>query len=442
MENDENPAITGRRKRKKNTKTPTGGSQDVITWIVRIFVGCVFIFSGFVKAIDPWGTIYKFEDYLAVMSLDIWPNLVLVGAFALCAIEFLCGVFLVLGCFRRSVAILAALIMVGMLPLTLWIATTNPVAGCGCFGDAYVISNWATFWKNVVLSVGVVWLLVYNKRSHWVITPALQWLAFVASALFIVTVELFGYISQPLLDFRPYKVGMPLVEEGTSDSDAPSFVYIYEKDGVSREFTIDDELPDENSGWVFIDRKQIDNGPHSILKSAHERNLRIWSEDGEDDVTSEAVMHDGKELIIMMPDLNEVSPATTWKLNSLYEWSGKNDVKMIAVVSGSEEEIAEWEDLSMADYPIYTADDTQIKSVVRGNPGVVYLIDGIVEWKTTLNAINIDDFLSPDTSHDASSFSLDNPRILRNITYVYLTIMSVLIILSFVPYLRNMYPRR
>lgn len=415
---------------------------DAITWLARIIVGGVFTFSGFVKAIDPWGTIYKINDYLAVMQLDIWPNLVLVGAFALCAIEFLCGVFIFLGCFRRSVAYLGVGIMAFMLPLTLWIAMSNPVADCGCFGDAFKISNWATFWKNVVLTVGIIWLAIYNKRCHWVVTPALQWLAFLASGMFIATVELFGYSSQPLLDFRPYQIGLPLVEENSTPNEEPSYVYIYEKDGERKEFTIDDELPDEDSGWTFIDRKEIPNENQSDSSSTSDRNLRIWSKDGEEDITEEAVSQSGKELIIMMPDLSLVSPATTWKLNSLYEWSIKNDVEMAAVVSGAPEQIAIWEDLSMASYPIYTADDTQIKSVVRGNPGVVYLVDGVVEWKSTLSAINIDDFLSPDTSHDAANFGMDNPRILRNISYTYLTVIAVLIIMSFLPYLRNMYLKR
>ena len=413
---------------------------SAVTWVMRIIVGGVFIFSGFVKAIDPWGTLYKFYDYLAAMSLDIWPNLVLVGAFALCAAEFLCGVFLLMGCFRKSTAIFAAAIMCVMLPLTLWIAMTNPVADCGCFGDAYVISNWETFWKNVALSVCIIWLAIYNRKCHWLITPALQWLAFVAAGLFIVVVELFGYISQPLLDFRPYKAGLPLIESEVETSDEPEYAFIYEKDGERKSFSIDDELPTEDSGWEFIDRIVIPQKQDIVKDSGTQRRLRIWSKDGEDDVTDSAIITEGKELIIMMPDLNRVSPATTWKLNSLYEWSVKNDVEMIAVVSGTPQEIDVWEDLSMASYQIYTADDTQIKSVVRGNPGVIYLIDGVVEWKSTLTAINVDDFLSPEISHDAANFGMDNARILRNLSYIFLTVMAVLIILSFCPYLKKMYP--
>ena len=190
-----------------------------------------------------------------------------------------------------------------------------------------------------------------------------------------------------------------------------------------------------------VDRKEIttDVAKSSVEKAGESKNLRIWSKGGEDDDTEDAIVREGKELIIMMPDLKAVSPATTWKLNSLYEWSLKNNITMIAVVSGSPEEIANWEDLSMASYPIYTADDTQIKEVVRGNPGVVYLEDGSVVWKSTLYAINIDDFLQPDTTYDARNFSVDNGRILRNCIYIYLIVLGVLIVLSFTPRLHHIY---
>ncbi|MDE6298326.1 MAG: DoxX family membrane protein, partial [Muribaculaceae bacterium] len=151
--------------------------RTFLTWILRIFVGGVFMFSGLTKAIDPWGTLYKVEDYLQVMGLDIWPNLKLVGVFGLCAIEFLTGIFILAGCFRRSAAIMAAVIMAFMLPFSLWIAIDDPVADCGCFGDAFIISNWATFWKNVVISSAILWLIKNNKKCRWLVTPALQWIA-------------------------------------------------------------------------------------------------------------------------------------------------------------------------------------------------------------------------------------------------------------------------
>ena len=353
-----------------------------VTWLLRIFCGGLFIFSGFTKAIDPWGTLFKIEEYLAAFGLPLpFASLRLV-VFGLCAIEFIVGCFLLMGCFRKSCPIFAALIMAFMLPLTLWIVIENPVADCGCFGDAWVLSNQATFWKNVVLTAGIIWLIRFNLTAVCLISPAFQWLAVVASGIFIVLIELIGFFYQPLIDFRDYPAGSNLF------------------------------ATEEENDYHGIDVFDVNSG---------------------DDRNEEANNEDGKELVIMIPKVSMVSPATTWKLNSLYEWSKENGVKMIGVVSGSSEEISRWEDLSMASYPIYLADATAIEEVVRGNPGVVYMDNGKIVLKSTLNAINVDDFLDPEVSDDAASFGSDNARVLRNIILIYLIVIAFLIFISFTP---------
>lgn len=414
---------------------------NFITWLFRLIVGCTFIISGFVKAIDPWGFLYKTEDYLAALSLDIWPNLQLVGVFGLSAVEFLVGIFILFGCFRKSVTWVALLIMSIMLPLTLWLAVSDPVKDCGCFGDAFIISNWASFWKNILLTIGILWLLKYNSTSKWLITPALQWLGLVFSGLFIVAIEFYGYVSQPLIDFRHYKIGLSIIDSDYQNESHNHLVFIYEKNGIRREVDEDEELPDEEDGWIFIDRKErsevIKDDFHNDNRS--ERNFRIWSQRGEEDLTEDVILTKGNEILVLMPDLREVSPATTWKLNSLYEWAERHNVKMIAVVAGSPAEISEWKDISMASYPIFTADDTQIKEVVRGNPGVVYLVDGIIKWKSTLTALNVDDFMSPEISDDASSFGIDNERILLNCVFIFFIVLITLVFLSYLPQMKDYY---
>ena len=405
-------------------------------WLLRLEVGAVFIFSGFVKAVDPWGTLYKFNDYLAALSWDIWPNLILVGVFGLCALEFIVGIFIVTGSFRRSVCFVAAGLMCVMLPLSLWIAVADPVDDCGCFGDAVILSNWATFWKNVVLTIGIVLLIILNKKGGWLVTPALQWISLLVSFLFILTIELFGYISQPLIDFRPYGSGDYLVESSDQTFDSPNYTFVYEKDGLKREWGEDDELPDDDSGWVFVERRENVSQSPSLK---NDRNFRLWDTVTGEDLTDEAISSSGSQLLIMMPDLKDVSPATTWKLNSLYEWSVKHNVRMIGVVAGSRTEIEDWEDISMASYPVFSADDTHIKEVVRGNPGVVFMREGRIVWKNSLAAINIDDFMSPEISDDPESFAIDNYAVLRNCIYLYLTLLGFLIVLSFVPKLKNYY---
>lgn len=420
-------------------------SNRWLTGILRILVGSTFIYSGFVKGIDPWGTIYKVNDYLGAMGLHLWPNLVLVGVFALFSIEFLVGVFVLTGCFRRTSAIAVNLIMWFMLPLTLWIAIKDPVADCGCFGDAFIISNWATFWKNVVLTVAALWLLFFNKNVRCLVNPNLQWFALLVSGFYIGAVGIAGYFYQPLIDFRQYKVGGKLISDDFQD-DGRNFVFVYEKDGKKEAFGMDDELPDENQGWRFVERKEIENsdtyrtasGDSGEEKESKERTLRLW-DDEEDDVTEDVVREEGYQLILFMPDLGRVSIASTWQINSLFDWAKNNGIDMIAVVSGSDEEIEEWKDLSMPPYPIFQADDTAIKEVARGNPAVVMTCDGLIKWKSSLRALDVDDFLAPGTSQDPMSFARDNKRILTNVSLLYVSVMIVLICLSFIPMLRNAY---
>lgn len=362
----------------------------IVTWVLRILCGGLFVFSGFVKAVDPWGTIFKVEEYLAAFGVDVPLALQRMGVFALCAVEFVVGAFLVMGCFRKSCPIFGALIMVFMVPLSLWVAMENPVAECGCFGDASYISNWGTFWKNVALSAGIAWLIKYNIGAICLVTPAFQWLAVVASGIFIVLIEMLGFFYQPLIDFRDYPEG-------------------------SRLFATD-----EADDYHGIDVFDVESG---------------------DDRTSEADLEKGGELVVMMPKVSLVSPSTTWKLNSLYDWAREKGVRMIGIVSGSQEEIDEWKDLSMASYPLYLADDTAIKEVVRGNPGVVYMEDGKIVWKSTLSAIDVEDFLAPEMKGDFSTLGRENAQFLKNSVSGYLIFMAFLVFISFTPRMAELLTR-
>ena len=420
-----------------NSDRTTGHKRLIqcVTWILRALVGGVFIFSGFVKAIDPWGTLYKVEEYLSVMGIGLWHSIVIAGVFMLCAFEFTIGVFLALGCYRRSTPWLAFITMCFMLPLTLWIAVSNPVADCGCFGDAVLISNWGTFWKNVALMVGVIWLIKFNMRCPCIIAPALQWVAFLCTMLFLGSIEMTGYLQQPLLDFRPYKTGLALIPEG-HDEDEGSFIFIYEKDGVRKEFTETDTLPSEDEGWKFVERRDIipvrDNGD-KVEDSGSDRTIRLWDKSGAEDLTEEAVPEEGDMLLLMMPDLAEVTPAMTWKLNSLYDWSRDHDAEMSAVVAGTPQEVSEWEDIAIPEYEVYTSDDTSIKEVARGNPAVVFLRDGKVVWKRTLSSVDVDDFMAPDIDPNPMNYAPDGIYNLYRRIWLYAVVLILLAVVSQMP---------
>ena len=398
-----------------------------LTMLLRLLVGGVFAFSGFVKAIDPWGTIYKVNDYLAAFQIVMPDSIVLFFVFSLFTFEFLLGVSFIFGCYRRLAPIGAALIMLFMTPLTLWIAMENPVSDCGCFGDALIMSHWQTFWKNVLLSAMVGWLVVYARRSRCFIIPTLQWLMVGVSTLFIVIVALYGYIYQPLLDFRPYPIGETLVSVD-EDDDGSELLFVYRKDGVEKEFTIDN-LPDDDE-WEFVERKEVSlAGDKNEVAS---KSLRIYNSNDED-VTESVVLDEERQVILFYSSLDEVSIASTYQINSLHAYCQQQGIDMISVVAATPEEIAEWEDLSMPSYDIYIAEDTSIKEVVRGNPAVVFLEDGIVKFKSSLRAIAIADFMTEDTSTDPMSFAKDNKNILLKLTLIYLLTLLAIAVLSHVP---------
>lgn len=420
-----------------------------LTWLARFAAGGTFIFSSVAKGIDPWGTFYMVEDYLAAMHLDIPAGVSLAGVFFLIMTEFLTGVSIFLGCFRRSAPVVLTAFMLFFTPFTLWVAIKDPVPDCGCFGEAIVLSNWATFLKNILLCLFTVWLLRFNLRCRCLINPYIQWLGLVVSATYIAIISFIGYFYQPLLDFRPYKVGSQIVSMENNDEESPEYLFIYEKDGVKKEFTVDDELPDEEDGWKFVERRERRESRESREGSkSNEGNaeshkaFRIWDESGNDDLTEEVASPAGKRIFLLMPDLEDVSVSSTWKINSLYGWAEKNDIDMIAVVSGSNKDIEEWRDLSLASYPIYTADDTNIKEVARGNPVVVYTEDGAIRWKSTLRALKTDDFLAPDTTTNPLDFVHDNTAIFRNICWLYAGMMAVLVFLSFSPAMGRLFFRK
>ena len=380
--------------------------NELLTMLLRLVVGATFAFSGFVKAIDPWGTIFKVDDYLAAMQIALPDSIVFCGVFALFTIEFLLGVCFILGAYRRLAPSLAMLMMLVMLPLTLWIAVEDPVSDCGCFGDALVISHWQTFWKNVVLTVMVGWLVVFARKSRCFIIPTLQWLMVAATVLFVNAVAGYGYIYQPLMDFRPYPIGETLVSRDGGDEEV-EFLFVYSKDGVEAEFTAD-ALP-EGDDWTFVDRKEVVRGdPEESATTS--KLLRIYDADDED-VTESVVLDEGRQVILFYSSLDEVSIASTYQINSLYAYCQQQGIDMISVAAATPEEIAEWEDLSMPSYDIYIAEDTSI----------------------SLRAIAIADFMTEDTSTDPMSFAKDDKAILMKLSLIYLLSLLAIAVLSHVP---------
>ena len=363
----------------------------LLTTLMRLVVGGLFVFSGFTKAVDPWGTCYKITDYLNAMGMEQWGNTALFLAVALAALEFMVGIAIVVGAYRRSSVVIALLMMAVMTPVTLWLAISDAVPDCGCFGDALHLSNWATFFKNVLLILGLIYLLMFNKSLRGIYGPAVHWMVMAVSFAMVMAVAYYGYFVQPLIDYRPYPVGTRLASmdaAGSEDENSEDdFIFIYSRDGVEQEFTID-SLPDEEDGWEYVTRYHArrPQGKIIIQKGASPSSIAIMDDEG-DDVTIDVLTRNRHMVLLLFPDLLQVGVVHSFALNELNDAALVADADVVALTPASAQEIEQWKDISMASYPIYNMDDSELKMIARGNPAVVYLEDGTIKWKRTLTSL-------------------------------------------------------
>lgn len=348
---------------------------SIIIWSLRLIIGATFIISGLSKAIDLWGFFYKIEQYLQIWHIQVPSNLVVLCAAIIAFSEFTLGTFLATGSYKRTSAWLLLATMAIMLPLSAYIAIGNPVDDCGCFGELWKISNSATFIKNILLSIGLIYLSKQNKYIPGIFHPSLQWLQASITITYISIIGLIGYTVQPLIDFRNYKEGASII---TDNYDETSFSYVYEKNGTTEIFD-ENNLPD--SSWFFVDRIPLNNN------LTENQSLTIYDNNG-NDVTDSILCMTGEQLILLIPDIENVDISDSYIINELYNHTGKNGIPMIGIVDYDAENI--WKDISMAEYPIYNAEDTAIKELARGDIAIVYISDGIIQWKRTASSIDIE----------------------------------------------------
>lgn len=273
---------------------------------LRIIVGLLFIISGFAKAIDPWGFIFKIEDYLTAWGMSEPRTITLVIAIAISTYELILGFMILTGCLKRWAPRLLMLSMIVMLPLTAYIWISNPVDDCGCFGELWKISNAATFWKNVFITVALLYLCQFNSRKRrGLYRPAIQWIVVTVVLLYSIIISLYGYNFQPMLDFRPYPVGTNLysVLTGEAINDSDDKKMVYQREGKEQEFSIDN-LPD--STWTFVRRIDSEVAADSNL----DLGFSILDVDY-DDVTDIAINNEGEMLILVIPESDRVDIAYT-----------------------------------------------------------------------------------------------------------------------------------
>lgn len=367
-------------------------SLKVIVELARIVVGATFAFSGFVKAADPLGFTYKIQDYLINLHLTaLFPAALPLSVFMVVT-EFVLGILLLLGVYRRCTTILVGLFMAFFTPLTLWIAIANPVADCGCFGDALIITNWQTFYKNIVLSVFALILIVCWRK----ITPLFSRKTPPFAALFVTLFGLlfafYNIYDLPVLDFRPYKIGSNISEKmyvNSDEADVYENIFIYSKDGVEKEFT-EENYPWNDSTWVFVDMKSslIKEGKKSEIEDF---SIHLVPIDSSDSLSADT---DVTERILSNPDFTFLMPAYSLEdmhikhLNRFKEiaaYAQSKNIPFYCLTSSSADAINKWEKEHETNFIFGHADERVLKTMIRSNPGLILLHNGTVfnKWSNT-----------------------------------------------------------
>lgn len=358
--------------------------NKVVFTICRLLFGITFLFSGFVKAVDPLGTAYKISDYLVAFGMDGLAFLSLAAAFVLITVEFLIGFCLTFGIFVKPASWVSAAFMLIMTPLTLYLAIENPVSDCGCFGDAIVLTNWQTFYKNVILDIILIAIFV-SMRSYRKWLQPIPTIVFGGIGLiFILSIQIYCYRHLPIIDFRPYKIGNNLSELMTIPEGMPTDRYdisfIYEKDGVQKEFTLEN-YPANDSTWVFVEQKSV------LVEKGYEPPIHDFSLSLPDmgDVTDLVLENPGYTFLLVCTKLEDSDTDRIDDINALYSFAEKNDIDFYCMTASTEDTIDEFKAAYNTRFPIATSDETMLKTIIRANPGLVLLKNATVVNKWHYN---------------------------------------------------------
>ena len=364
--------------------------------VCRFVLAATFIFSGYVKAIDPLGTLYKLKDYAAAMSLNgLLPDWALVGvAIALGALEFALGVFMLFAVRRHVVSRITLAFMTAMTVLTLWIFVADPVKDCGCFGDALKLTNGETLLKNIVLSACAALVAWRPADMARFISRSNQWIVRYYTVAYIVITSVYCLYTLPIFDFRPYHMGMNIKQgmEIPEGAEQPEFesTFLLRKNGETREFTLDN-YPD--STWEYVDTRTVQT------KKGYEppiHDFALTSCDTGEDITEQVLTKKGYTFLLVSPRLAVADDSNFGDIDQIYEYAEENGADFYCVTASANDEIERWRDLTGAEYQFCNADETTLKTMIRSNPGLMLLKDGTIIGKWSHNALpQTDDLTAP-----------------------------------------------
>ncbi|WP_140936738.1 BT_3928 family protein [Sphingobacterium lumbrici] len=360
-----------------------------LLWVSRLFVGLLFIFSGLIKANDPMGFGFKLQEYFHVFHINFLNDYSTSVAVIICASEIILGALLLLGIAGKKVAWGLLLLIIFFTFLTFYSAFFEVVTACGCFGDAIPLTPWQSFIKDLVLLAFILYIFVYRAQLKSIIKNSfsgnlITFLIIVAS----FGIGIYTVYFLPFIDFLPYKVGnnIPKLMEIPEDAPQDEYEHIYslkhkttgENKKVTDKVYMDEKIwEDEN--WEIIGEPKS-----RLIKKGYQvaiSDLNISDAEG-NNVTQEIITNPYYNFVVVSTDVTKLSPTDFLALDNLNETirdlSKDYNIRATLLTSSSSNDASYLNDQLNLVLEIFYADAVPLKSMVRSNPGILLLQNGVV----------------------------------------------------------------
>lgn len=373
--------------------------MKILVSISRVFVGVLFIFSGFIKLNDPLGFSYKLQEYFSTDVLNIpflEPYALLISVFVV-VFEVVLGVFLLIG-YKPKFTVWSLLLMIIFFTfLTFYAAYFEKVKDCGCFGDFLKLKPWESFWKDVVLLVLIVILFIGVKHINTIFsklpTTVLALLSFIISLWF-------GYhvlMHLPAIDFRAYKIGNNIYEGMIIPEDAPKavqeFTWTFNVNGEEKEIVTNGSYPSVEGEYISVDTK--------VIKEGYSPPVVDFSIESNDEDLTQQFLNEENLIVIVSYSLEKIEREGIETLKTTTDRAIKNGYKVIGLTASGEEAKQRISEAYNLNFDWYLCDEKALKTVVRSNPGILELDSGTVKQKLHWN--DIDDLELPKVERKVES---------------------------------------
>jgi uncharacterized membrane protein YphA (DoxX/SURF4 family) len=360
--------------------------QKVMLSFSRWFVGVLFIFSGLIKANDPLGFGYKLQEYFEVFHLGFLNDWATAIAIFLCVLEIVLGALLLFGFWRNQVTKGLLAIIIFFTFLTFISAAFKVVTSCGCFGDAIPLTPWQSFGKDLILLVLIVYLYLNRDKINPITTNS-SWQSALFSAVFAASLmfSTFTYNRLPIIDFLPYKVGSSIPESmkipaGEAEDE---FLIMYQlknkKTGEIKTMSDKDYLSLEV--WKDENWEVVGTPEKKLIKKGYDVKIKdlFISDASGTDYTKELIENPYYNLVVVAYDLKQTSEKGISSTNALALNAAEQfNIRTVLLTSNSAQDAANFSKKMKLFMEVFYADAVPLKSMVRANPGVLLLKNGVI----------------------------------------------------------------